>query len=130
MRVCAGPSSESFTLLLAIDMPRLHELMASGVLTAVHVTPGATLEPGAALVDVRVDLSHAAAHDCPPVSWFRVILRERGVLRDFTAAEGDEIAPGTRMGLLASAPDDASILVPARAARLTTVGIVGPDVQW
>lgn len=117
-------------MLLAIELPRLHELMTTAVVTEVHVTPGAVLEPGAPLFDVRVDLSHAAAHDCPPVSWFRVILGDRGVLRTFTAAKDGEVAPGERIGLLASTPDESTAAAPARAARVTTVGIVGPETAW
>lgn len=117
-------------MLLAIELPRLHELMTTGVVTAVHAAPGTMLEPGAPLVDVRVDLSHAAAHDCPPVSWFRVILRERGVLRELTAARDDELAPGARFGLLAATADEPASDLPARAARLTTVGLVGPEPEW
>lgn len=117
-------------MLLAIELPRLHDLMTTAVVTAVHAVPGATLESGAPLFDIRIDLSHAAAHDCPPVSWFRVILRDRGVLRALTVAEDSEVAAGERVGLVASAPDESTSGEPARAARLTAVGLVGPDPEW
>lgn len=117
-------------MLLAIELPRLHELMTTAVVTAVHATPGSALEPGAPLFDVRIDLSHAAAHDCPPVSWFRVILRERGVLCAFTAVEDGEVAPGERIGIVASTPGEPTDVEPARTARLTTVGLVGPEAEW
>ncbi len=117
-------------MLLAIELPRLHELMSTAVITAIHATPGTALEPGAPLFDIRIDLSHAAAHDCPPVSWFRVIIRDRGVLRGLTVAEDSEVAPGERIGLVATTPGEPATAEPARAARLTTVGLVGPETEW
>ncbi len=117
-------------MLLAIELPRLHELMTTGVVTAVHAAPGTMLAPGTPLVDVRVDLSDAAAQDCPPVSWFRVVCGERCVLRALNAAEGSEFAPGARLGLASTAADEAATGDPARPARLTIVGIVGPEIEW
>lgn len=117
-------------MLLAIELPRFHELMTTGVVTAVHTAPGTALAPGTPLIDVRVDLSEAAAQDCPPVSWFRLVCREHGVLRALTAAEGSELAPGARIGLVTTTPDEASTGEPMRAARVTVAGILPPDTAW
>lgn len=117
-------------LLLSIELPQLHELMTTAVVSQVHAAPGDELAVGAPILDLRVDLSHAAAHDCPPVSFFRVVSRERGVLRTLTAAKDSEIVPGERIGLLATTADDLVTAEPARAARLTTVGVLGPEAEW
>ncbi len=117
-------------MLLAIELPCFHELMTTGVVTAVHVAPGTVLVPGTPLVDVRVDLSQAAALDCPPVSWFRLVCREHGVLRALVVSEGSELAPGTRIGLVTTTPDEAPTGEPMRAARLTVAGILAPDTAW
>lgn len=117
-------------MLIDIPLPRLHELMTTGVVTRVHVAPGSTLAVGAPLVDVRVDLSNAAAHDCPPVSYFRVVLRDTGVLRTLAAQVGSDLAPGQRLGLLTTTADEPLEGNPARAARLTTVGVLGLDEEW
>jgi len=117
-------------LLLSIELPRLHELMTTAVVSHVHAAPGDEIAVGAPLLDLRVDLSHAAAHDCPPVSFFRVVARDRGVLRTLTAGKGSEIAPGERIGLLATTADEPVTGEPARPARLTTVGVLGPEAEW
>lgn len=117
-------------MLLAIELPQLHELMSTAVVSKVHAVPGAELAPGAPLLDLRVDLSHEAAHDCAPVSYFRLVVRDRGVLRTLAVDVGSELAAGQRIGVLTTTADETSEAEPARAARLTTVGVVGPEVAW
>ena len=117
-------------MLLAIELPRLHELMTIGTVSRVLVAPGGELPAGTPLMDVRVDLSNAAAHDCPPVSYFRIVLRDAGVLRTLTAQPGSEVAPGERIGLMTSTGDESTSGEPSRPARVTTVGVLGPDDEW
>lgn len=117
-------------MLLAIELPRLHELMTTAVVSKVHAMPGDELAAGAPLMDLRVDLSHEAAHDCAPVSYFRIVLRDRGVLRTLDAPVGAELTPGQAIGVLSTSAGESLTVAPARAARLTTVGVVGPDAEW
>jgi hypothetical protein len=110
--------------MLELKLPHIHDLMTSAKVVAVHAQPGAALRPGARLLDVAVDLTPVAAHDCPPVSLYRIVLREVAWLRRLDVACGDEVAPGDSLAMLSSAPDDPLDVAPSRQARIAIAGIL------
>ena len=118
-------------MLLTLTLPRIHERMPTARIEAVHAAAGAELRFGAKLVDLTVDLSAAAEQDCPPISHYRIVLLDRGWLRDLRIARGDEIPVGATMATLSTAPDEPLEAAPARAARTSIAGILltTPDAE-
>ena len=117
-------------LLLTLTLPRISEHMATAVVTTIHAAEGAAMAIGSKLLDLSVDLSAVAAQDCPPVAHYRIALRERVWLRELLTASGAEIAAGAPLASFSTDPNEALAGVPARAVRITLVGIVDPTEWW
>jgi hypothetical protein len=111
-------------LLLNLLAPRINDYMTTAVVDAVHAREGEALASGAKVMDLLVDLSAVAAHDCPPVSLYRLVLRDRAWLRRLDVAVGDEVGVGAPLALFATEPDEALAAPPARAARVAIAGII------
>ena len=104
--------------------------MSRAVIKAVHVQEGAPLPSGGKFLDVSVDLTSYAEHDCPAISYFRIVVRERAWVRRLTVAPGDEIAPGTPLAHLSTDPAEALDGAPSRAARVSVAGILFQPGWW
>ena len=117
-------------MLLNLTLPRINEHMTSAVITAVYSEVGTALPPGAKLLDLSIDLSAVLPHDCPPVSLYRITLRDRVWLRKLAAAPGDDIAVGAVVALFSTEPDESLDADPARAVRVTIAGILDPATGW
>jgi len=102
---------------LSLTLPRLNAYMTTAVIRAVYVREGERVTPGAKLLDLSVDLSASAPHDCPAISYYRIASRDRGWVRSVAVAPGDERAVGDE--LLALAGDSSE-----RPARTTIAGIL------
>ena len=117
-------------MLLTLTMPRINELAPSAVVDAIHADVGAALSPGAKLLDVRIDLSAIAPHDCPPASLYRLALRDRVYLRSLAIANGDEVEVGAVMATFTTEPDEPIDGESARAVRVSVAGILAPPDDW
>jgi hypothetical protein len=113
-------------MLLLYRLPLLLPGMHTARIETVHATPTCVMAPGQKLFDLRVDLSGSVAHDCPPVSYFRAVLRERVWLRRLAASPGAEAEPDTPLAWFTTTPDEAVEGDPARAARVAHAGILAP----
>lgn len=111
-------------MLLTLTLPRLNPHMASAIVDVAHAKVGETLGVGGKLFDLTVDLSAAAPHDCPPVSHFRITLRERVWLRRLDVAAGDTPEAGASLALFSTEPEEPIDAAPARAARVTVAGVI------
>ena len=117
-------------MLLTLTLPRIHDLMTAATIEAVYARAGDALAVGAKLCDLTVDLSAAAAQDCPPISHFRLVLRERLWLREVAAAPGNEVAVGATLMRFTTAPDEPLDGAPAREARVSIAGILAQTEAW
>jgi len=111
-------------LLLTLTLPTINELMTCAVIEKIHASPGSALPAGAKLLDVAVDLSAVAAHDCPPISLYRIVLRERAWLRRVDVARTDEVPAGTLLALLSTEETEPLDRPPTREVRVTIAGIL------
>jgi len=111
-------------LLLNLNVPRINDFMTSAIVEAVYARPGEAAPIGAKLFDLTVDLSAAAPHDCPPVSHYRIVSRERAWLHRLCVKPGDEPMVGAPLAVLATDPDEALDGEPARAARIAIAAIM------
>lgn len=113
-------------MVLICRLPLLLPGMTTAVTEAVHAPIGAAMAPGHKLLDLRVDLSGSVAHDCPPVSYFRLVMRERAWLRRLTVAPGKEVALNTALAWFTTTAEEAAEGEPERAARIAWGGILPP----
>jgi len=118
------------SVILTLNLPRLNELMTTARVEKIHAGPGVLLEPGSAVLDLRVDLSDSFAHDCPPVSFYRIVLRERAWLRDLPNAPGADIEVGAPLARFSTEERESVQEQPSRLARVAIAGIVGDDSAW
>jgi len=117
-------------LLLNLTLPRINEHMTTAVIKTIHAEAGTALPLGAKLLDLSIDLSAMLPHDCPPVSMYRIALRDRVWLRKLAVAPGDEIAVGGVLAVFTTAPDESMDAEPDRAVRVTIAGIIDPSSWW
>ena len=117
-------------MLLTLALPRINEYMTAAKVTAVYAAEGAALVPGAKLLDLRVDLSAVLPHDCPPVSYYRIAMRDVARLRRLAIVAGDLLAIGDPIALFSTEEHEPVDAEPARAVRITLAGIVPPDDWW
>ncbi|MEO8304049.1 MAG: hypothetical protein ABI724_08010 [Betaproteobacteria bacterium] len=117
-------------MLLTLALPRINEHMTTAKVTKVYVAEGDALVPGAKLVDLRVDLSAVLSHDCPPVSYYRIAMRDVARLRQLAIAPGDLLAIGAPIALFSTEAEEPMDAEPARPVRITLAGIVPPDEWW
>ncbi len=116
-------------MLLSLTVNRLNEHMAQGLVDKIYMTEGAALPIGAKLLDLKVDLSGAQAHDCPPVTYFRLVSRDRAWLRALKVTVGQNCDVGTLMALFSTTPDE-SIDQPIGREIRTSVAAIIPPMGW
>jgi hypothetical protein len=111
-------------LLLSLTLPRINAHMTTAIVGLVHAGVGAALPIGGKLMDLTIDLSAAAPHDCPPISHYRLTLRDKVWLRRLDVAAGDEPEVGASLALFSTEPDEPLDAAPARAVRLAIAGVI------
>ncbi len=117
-------------MLLELLLPRINEYMTTAVITTLYPQPGGAFVIGTKFLDLSIDLSSSVPHDCPPVSHYRLVLRERLWLRRLGVKPGDEIDVGAMLALFSTKPDDVLDGKPVRAARIAVAGIVYQADLW
>jgi hypothetical protein len=115
-------------VLLNLSLPRINVYMTTAIIDAVHAAEGSQLAVGAKLLDLTVDLSAAAPHDCPPVAHYRLMVRDRVWLRRLDIAAGDEPEVGASIAWFSTEPDEPLGGAPARPVRLAIAGIIRDSV--
>ena len=117
-------------MLIALALPRIHPLMTVAVIRKIHAREGEFLTMGAKLMDVSVDLSSVAPHDCPPISFYRIAMRDRVWLRRLDVAEGASVQIGASLACFTTEADEPLAGPPGRAARITMAGILDQTNWW
>ena len=116
-------------LLLNLTLPRIDAAMVTAIIDDIYAVEGALMPVGAKFLDLTIDLSSAAAHDCPPVGRYRLVLRDRVWLRRLSVALGDEPDVGASLGLFTTEPDESLEARPIRQVRVAVAGIL-PRSAW
>lgn len=117
-------------MLLNLSVPRINDYMDTAIIEWVYPAEGQALEIGAKLLDLTVDLSAAAPHDCPPISHYRLVLRERAWLRRMAVARGDEQAVAGALAVFSTEPDE-PLGAASRAVRFAIAAIIHqPAWDW
>ena len=121
---------EVATVLLTLTLPRINAYMTTALVDTIHAAEGNSLAIGAKLLDLVVDLSAAAPHDCPPIMCYRIVLRERVWLRRLVVASGDNLEVGATIARFSTEPDEPLAGEPARGLRVSVAGIIGQSNWW
>lgn len=117
-------------MILSVSLPRMNPDMRSAVVEALYAGEGSLLQPGAKLLDLKVDLSAAVSHDCPPVTYHRIALRDRAWVRRVLVGIGEEIPVGAPLLILSTEPEESLDAVAERAARTSVAGIMHQTDWW
>lgn len=117
-------------MLLTLKLPALITDVRLAKIETLFVAEGQFLKPGMKVLDLRIDLSAVAAHDCPPVSFYRIIFRDRAWLRRLNVAGGDTREAGMELAIFSSEEDEPLNGNPARSVRFTTAGILHRSDWW
>ena len=94
-----------------------------------YAAEGAFLPVGSKLLDLKVDLSDAAAHDCPPISYFRLSVRDAVWLRRLEVAAADQCETGTLLALFSTEASESLDAAPDRQIRFSIASIM-PKFDW
>jgi hypothetical protein len=111
-------------------LPELVNGMTGATLECVYVREDEALAAGTKLFDISVDLSSAFAQECPPISYFRVILREAVAIRRLMFAPGQHIGAGALVALFSAGLDQDPSAPVERQIRIATAGIMHHDAMW
>lgn len=117
-------------MILEFNLPQISPHMSEARIECLYATPGAALKPGDKLLDLSVDLSSSFSQDCPPVSFFRIVVREKVVFREFRLACGELAKVGDQVALFSGTADEALDQPPQRGIRFATAGIIHHSEMW
>jgi hypothetical protein len=117
-------------LLYSLAIPKLTEHLAAIRLELCYNPPGAHLPVGAKLADISMDLSSHFAQNCPPISFHRIVLREKLFLRAWLAQPGAFCAQGAGIAIFSDAEDEPADTAITRPVRIMTAGITYHPGMW
>jgi hypothetical protein len=117
-------------MIYEFKLPSIVAQMSGATIECLHAKPGEALKMGSKLFDVSVDLSSAFAQECPPISFFRVVMREPGILRTLDLTPGQYCKLDDVMAIFSTAPDEDLNAPAARQVRTTVAGIVHHDAMF
>lgn len=109
---------------IRLVLPATNEALGSARIDQVHIAAGQSLAPGARLIDFTVGLDAAASQDCPPITHYRMTLRESAWVGRVDVAAGQDVAVGDLLALLGAGPDDPLDTQAARTARVSMAAII------
>jgi pyruvate/2-oxoglutarate dehydrogenase complex dihydrolipoamide acyltransferase (E2) component len=117
-------------MLYDLRLPKINPNMTSAIVECVYAQPGTLLKAGDKLFDLSVDLSSGYSQYCPPISYFRVVVREKLWLQRTLVSPGSSCDVGDILALFSTEADEPLEAVPARATRITTAGIAHHPGLW
>ena len=111
-------------------LPLIVPQMTGGTVECLHAKFGELLKMGSKLLDLSIDLSSAFAQECPPVSFYRVMLRETVLLRELAAVPGQSCHVRDILAIFSTDADEDIDLSAARTVRTTVAGIMHHEGMW
>jgi hypothetical protein len=117
-------------LLFDLRIPKVSEHMVEALIETTYGRESLQMKIGSKIVDFSVDLSSGFAQNCPPISYYRVVLRENLWLRKILVSPGGRFAAGTSVATFSTSPDEPSDAAVTRPVRIMTAGIVYHNGMW
>ncbi len=104
--------------------------MSSALIEKIYVSEGAELTSGSKILDFSIDLSSAFSQNCPPISYYRIVAREKVQVRQLLKAAGEYGVLDEPIALFSHDAAEPLGEVVARALRVMTAGIVHHEEMW
>jgi hypothetical protein len=117
-------------MLYELRLTKINPNMNAAVIECVYAKEGSALKVGEKLWDLSVDLSSGFSQYCPPISYFRVVVREKVWLQKLLVVPGDSCDVGKLMAVFSTEQDTPTEGAPARPLRITTAGIAHHSGMW
>jgi hypothetical protein len=117
-------------MLLDFRLPFINPHMTAARIECLFASPGSSLKTGDKLLDLSVDLSSSFSQDCPPISFFRIIVRENMFLRDMRMVRGQPCNVGELIAVFSTVVDEDKEFPSQRGIRFATAGIVHHSELW
>jgi hypothetical protein len=117
-------------MLYDLCLPKINPNMSSAIVECIYAQPGTLLKAGEKLFDLSVDLSSGYSQYCPPISYFRVVVREKLWLQKTLVSLGDSCDVGDTLAFFSSDQDESVEAIPTRTIRITTAGIAHHPGLW
>jgi hypothetical protein len=117
-------------MLYELRLTKINPNMTAAVVECLYANAGSALKVGDKLCDLSVDLSSGFSQYCPPISYFRVVVREKVWLRKLLVVPGDSCEVGQLLALFSAEQDSPEDAVPSRPVRITTAGIAYHPGMW
>jgi pyruvate/2-oxoglutarate dehydrogenase complex dihydrolipoamide acyltransferase (E2) component len=111
-------------MITEFKLPLISPHMAEALIECFHAQPCSALKPGDKLLDLSVHLGANFAQDCPPISFYRVVIREKIILRQYRVAQGQTCKVGDVIAVFSTSPDESLDDPPQREVRIATAGII------
>lgn len=117
-------------MLYELRLSKINPNMNAAIIECIYVQAGSALKAGDKLCDLSVDLSSGFSQYCPPISYFRVVVREKAWLQKLLVVPGDSCDVGQLVAVFSSEQDVPGEGAPARPLRITTAGIALHSSMW
>lgn len=114
---------------LVYRLPEILPGMTTARIERIHAKPGDALALGHKLIDLRIDLSGGVKHDCPPITFFRLVMRERAWLQQLDVRLGEDVAVGSPFAWFTISAEELADCELERAVRIAHTSILAPIVQ-
>lgn len=109
---------------IRLVLPATNEALGSARIDEVYIEAGQALALGSRLVDFTVGLDAAASQDCPPITHYRMTLREKAWVGRVDVEPGQDVAVGDVLALLSVNPGDPLDPDAVRTARVSMAAII------
>jgi hypothetical protein len=117
-------------MIYELRLNKINPNMTAAVIECLYATPGSPLKIGEKLCDLSVDLSSGFSQYCPPISYFRVVVREKVWLRKTLVVPGNSCDVGQLLAVFSAEQDEPDDAIPARPLRISTAGIAHHSGMW
>jgi hypothetical protein len=117
-------------MLYELRLTKINPNMNAAVVECIYAQEGSALKAGDKLFDLSVDLSSGFSQYCPPISYFRVVLREKAWLRKLFVIPGDSCDVGQLVAVLSAEQSTPEEETSVRPLRVTTAGIAHHSGMW
>jgi hypothetical protein len=111
-------------------LPPILPTMSGATIECVHAKPGDMIKMGSKLVDLSVDLTSAFAQECPPISFFRVVVREAAWIARLDVVPGQFCELDQVVATFSTEQKEDIFRPVTRAIRTTVAGIAHHEGMW
>ena len=117
-------------MVFELILPQIVPQMTNARVECIYASVGDSLQIGTKLLDISVDLSSAFAQECPPVSFYRIVARDRGIIRLQDLVEGQKIDVGQVLSVITDTKEADTNAPVDRPLRATIAGIIHHEAMW